>query len=180
MNVLARDIRAKLMNPPVKITREQVMDLQQRNRNLAAKIIMLEEANKAKQEVIDTLLTDLRSERDFTKSLELRMRAMDEDESGSVDDKPSIKSIVREELKDWPGVTWAQVKGGRKPWHVVQARRQCLQAVYQKRPDLTLQEIGRIFNKDHSTVCYAVYQGNQVLKKMELNRQRKAAERGEV
>lgn len=63
------------------------------------------------------------------------------------------------------GVSVADIKGATRVFHIVAARQEAMVLVYKLRPDLSLPAIGRIFDRDHTTVLHAVrklgaYRGN--------------------
>jgi chromosomal replication initiator protein len=72
--------------------------------------------------------------------------------------KRSISVIVAEVLADFPGITWADVKGVRRRRDLIRPRHLCMYAVYTERNDLSLPLIGKIFGgKDHSSIHHAVH-----------------------
>ncbi|CCE96341.1 Chromosomal replication initiator protein dnaA [Sinorhizobium fredii HH103] len=81
-------------------------------------------------------------------------RADDDDEADG--DRSSIEEIVAAVLADFPGVTWADIVSVRRDRRLVKPRHACMRAVYEKRRDLSLPRIGRIFHRDHTTVLAAV------------------------
>jgi chromosomal replication initiation ATPase DnaA len=54
------------------------------------------------------------------------------------------------------GVSVADIKGATRVFHIVAARQEAMALVYKLRPDLSLPAIGRIFDRDHTTVLHAV------------------------
>lgn len=54
------------------------------------------------------------------------------------------------------GVTVAEITGPRRGGKVLKARHAVIVAVYQARPDLTLPALGRMFNRDHTTILSAL------------------------
>jgi chromosomal replication initiation ATPase DnaA len=69
---------------------------------------------------------------------------------------PSPDDIVLDVMKDFPDVTWQQISSRRKAYRVVRCRHLCMAAVREKRPDLSFPDIGRLFNRDHTSVMHAV------------------------
>jgi chromosomal replication initiation ATPase DnaA len=70
----------------------------------------------------------------------------------------SVSVIVSEVLRDFPGVSWADVKGVRRRRDLIRPRHLCMYAVYTERNDLSLPLIGKIFGgKDHSSIHHAVH-----------------------
>jgi len=72
------------------------------------------------------------------------------------DNRRPVPAIVAEVLADYPGTTWADVKSLRRTRELVAPRQACMVAVYDERKDLSLPQIGRLFNRDHTTVLHAV------------------------
>lgn len=70
-----------------------------------------------------------------------------------------VKEIAMEVLKDYPGVTWEDIIGVRRSKDLITPRYACIRAVYEERRDLSLPSIGRAFNRDHSTIIYAIRKG---------------------
>lgn len=81
-----------------------------------------------------------------------------EAEIGSISEiKRPVREIVFETLKNYPGVTWADVTGVHRNRYVVKARHECMYALYRERNDLSFPLIGRIFGgRDHTSVLHAV------------------------
>jgi hypothetical protein len=55
-------------------------------------------------------------------------------------------------MQEYPGVTWAQIKGTRRDTWIVACRRACIRAVHAKRPEMTGVDLAKLFNKEHSTI----------------------------
>lgn len=83
-------------------------------------------------------------------------RRVDETDADRTDDRPSIDMIVAGVLADFPGVSWEDVISVRRERRLVKPRHACMRAVYEKRADLSLPRIGRIFRRDHTTVLAVV------------------------
>lgn len=70
---------------------------------------------------------------------------------------PSPKTICEEILSEqFPGITWEDVIGKRRGGYLISARHACMYAVYKSRKDLSFPDLGRIFNKDHTSVLHAI------------------------
>lgn len=54
------------------------------------------------------------------------------------------------------GVSVEQILGHSRAWPIVQVRREAIQTVERMRPDMTATQIGRAFNRDHSTILYTL------------------------
>ncbi|AUX76810.1 MULTISPECIES: helix-turn-helix domain-containing protein [Sinorhizobium] len=83
-------------------------------------------------------------------------RLADDSDGEANDEQSSIEEIVAAVLADFPGVTWADIISVRRDRRLVKPRHACMRAVYEKRKDLSLPRIGRIFHRDHTTVLAAV------------------------
>ncbi|WP_312362562.1 helix-turn-helix domain-containing protein [Ensifer sp.] len=70
-----------------------------------------------------------------------------------------VREIVEEVLAAYPGVGWADIIGVRRERRLVEPRHACMAAVYEEREDLSLPALGRIFQRDHSSVLHAVNKG---------------------
>lgn len=62
-------------------------------------------------------------------------------------------------LEDFPGVSWDDIISVRRERRLVKPRHACMRAVYERRRDLSLAGIGRIFHRDHTTVLAVVNDG---------------------
>ena len=69
----------------------------------------------------------------------------------------SPRQIIEELLeREYPGITLFDVIGPRRMKTLIEARHKCIAAVYSERHDLSLPQIGRVFQKDHTTIMHAV------------------------
>lgn len=75
----------------------------------------------------------------------------------SVTPKRPVKRIVEMVLRDFPDVDWEDVTGRRRSKMIVEARHACFVAVFKERPDLSYPSIGKIFDRDHTSVMHAVH-----------------------
>lgn len=71
-------------------------------------------------------------------------------------DRLSVKQIIVEVLKDYPGVTYDDIVGKRRSRFFMIPRQKCMAEVYQQRPDLSLPVIGKMMKRDHTTILHAV------------------------
>ncbi|RVH92751.1 helix-turn-helix domain-containing protein [Sinorhizobium meliloti] len=74
-------------------------------------------------------------------------------------DRAPIEEIVAAVLEDFPGVSWDDIISVRRERRLVKPRHACMRAVYERRRDLSLAGIGRIFHRDHTTVLAVVNDG---------------------
>lgn len=69
--------------------------------------------------------------------------------------KPKAKDIIKRVC--WENeVDVASIIGGSKNRHVTRIRQLAIAEVRRLRPDMMLSEIGRLFNRDHTTVIYSL------------------------
>jgi chromosomal replication initiator protein len=69
---------------------------------------------------------------------------------------PAPDEIMSDVMKDFPDVTWQQIFSHKRAYRVARCRHLCMAAVREKRPDLSFPDIGRLFNRDHTSVMHAV------------------------
>lgn len=77
------------------------------------------------------------------------------------DNQPAIRRPVRviaeEVLKDYPGITWDDIKGIRRLRNLINPRKACIRAVFEERKDLSTVKIGKLFGgRDHSTILHSI------------------------
>lgn len=85
------------------------------------------------------------------------MKVLDDSESGEpMDKRRPVHEIVAEVLQHYPGITWDDVKGIRRTRDLIAPRHACMRAVYNERKDLSLPRLGRIFQRDHTTLIHAI------------------------
>lgn len=112
-------------------------------------------ASEARIEKLELDLGDARA-RILSQAAMLKM-PVEGDIPEARDQRRSVEAIVRDVLRDFPGVTWEDVKGIRRTRHLVTPRHACMKAVYEERKDLSLPALGRIFGgRDHTTILNAV------------------------
>lgn len=68
----------------------------------------------------------------------------------------STKAIIDEVLADFPGVTWADLKGERRTREFIIPRHLAMYEIYAQRKNMSLPMIGRLFRRDHTTILSAV------------------------
>lgn len=73
-----------------------------------------------------------------------------------VSNKKSPRAIIATVLNDYPTITVDEIISARRGRHLVAARHACVKAVYEQRKDLSLPQIGRIFQRDHTTILHAI------------------------
>lgn len=73
---------------------------------------------------------------------------------GGEDKQPVVEIIRVVAVKH--GISVQDIKSESRSRHMVEARHEAMALVYKLRPDLSLPAIGRIFNRDHTSVLNAV------------------------
>lgn len=73
----------------------------------------------------------------------------------SNNDKPPPKEIIAQVAAIY-GIPVSEILGPRRRHHIVEARQAAIKAVADRRPDLSLPQIGKIFGRDHTTVHHAL------------------------
>jgi chromosomal replication initiator protein len=68
----------------------------------------------------------------------------------------SVKEIVDEVLRDYPGVTMADIVSVRRTRDLIAPRHRCYYEVYRQRPDLSFPAMGRYFKRDHTSILSGV------------------------
>jgi chromosomal replication initiation ATPase DnaA len=71
--------------------------------------------------------------------------------------KRPVAAIVADVLRDFPGITWEDMKGVRRERRLSRPRQICMFEIYEQRKDLSFPKIGKMFGgRDHTTVLHAV------------------------
>lgn len=69
--------------------------------------------------------------------------------------RPAAREIIMRVAK-WRGVQFTAILGTQRTRHIVAARFEAIRAVADARPDLSLPQLGRIFNRDHTSIIHAL------------------------
>lgn len=152
----AKEVRARLLNPPINLKREHFEQARDDIAGLRAKIAELASELAARNQRIWKLELDVAD-----RNARLLAQA---DLIGTLDNagvfvrsgKKPVAAIVAEVLKDFPDVTWDDIIGVRRSRALVVPRHRCMIAVYEQRSDLSLPAIGRIFRRDHTSILATV------------------------
>lgn len=127
------------------------------------------------RETLDATISQLAHE---NAALRAALQISGIDVESSIVIKRPIKEIVEDVLKDFPGVTWEDIKGQHRSVDIVYPRHLCMHRVYSQRRDLSYPQIAKFFGgRDHTTVISAVVKINGMNEKdhrVALERQRKA------
>lgn len=87
---------------------------------------------------------------------------------GTVDLSNSIRrtmaEICEDVLRNFPGVTMADIKGPRRQRVFIEARHECMWQVYQQRRDISFPMMGRFFRRDHTSCLSAVHKRLKALR----------------
>ncbi|WP_104663357.1 helix-turn-helix domain-containing protein [Ensifer adhaerens] len=76
--------------------------------------------------------------------------------NGDLFDRRPVRAIIEEVLGAYPGISFEEIIGVGRERRLVEPRHRCMTAVYDERPDLSLPALGRIFQRDHTSVLHAV------------------------
>lgn len=82
------------------------------------------------------------------------------------------EAIVRE-VAERHGVSYRDIVGHSRIRHIVCARYAAIRAVYAACPEMSSPRIGRLFNRDHTSILYAVGRTKHT-KQSPINRNRQA------
>lgn len=66
------------------------------------------------------------------------------------------EQIAAEVLEDFPNASWDEVLGGNCATRLTKPRRLCMVAIKKERDDLSYATVGRIFNRDRTSVYHAM------------------------
>lgn len=75
-------------------------------------------------------------------------------------EKPSARSIA-ERIAIENGVSFGEVLGPSRNRSIVAVRHAAIRAVVNARPDMSLPQIGRVFNRDHTSILHAMRKTRQ-------------------
>jgi chromosomal replication initiation ATPase DnaA len=161
----AADIRKRLMGvtekaavqpPPAKP--EKTADLHMQIYKLNQRIRALEAVAKAKV-IADKRIKELELDLSDSRARILAQAELlrpNEEFSSEPTVRP-VRVIVDDVLRDFPGVTFQDVKSLRRTKDLIIPRHACIKAVFDERRDLSSVTIGKIFgNRDHSTILASV------------------------
>lgn len=157
VHVSHQEVRARLMNPPVKLTKE-AFEAEKAKREALHRTFKIIEASAAeKQARIEHLEQMLQGREATIAALSKQIEDLTDLGKAPVSyEKRPVKAVVRDVMENWPGITWKQIVGPRRAAHIVGARHACIVAVCRERPDLSFVAVSRIFRKDHSSILYVV------------------------
>lgn len=149
------ELRRKFSEPPVKIRRSDYDDLviafAKKELELSEAKAMIEEQGRK----ISSLNTQLRDMRSTVNRQAHELKILDL--SGTqYDGLASPTVIIKDVLARFQGVTLADLKGYRRSRRLVEARYRCIAAINKARPSMSLNTLGRIFNRDHSSIIHAL------------------------
>lgn len=68
----------------------------------------------------------------------------------------SMKDIATEVLKDFPGVSLAEILGQKRTRSFIYPRHLAMYRIWAERRDLSFPMIGKFFNRDHTVILWAV------------------------
>ncbi len=153
----AQSIRYKLFNPANKSTQVGEELLQKRLRNALAAVDSLRAEIAVRDAEIAELKLDLsdRNARVLSQAKQI-CSMLDEDDVGEVKMRRSVREIMEEVLKDYPGITVEQIVGVQRSRFLVEPRQMCHYRIFKERTDLSTVKIGRLVKRDHSVIFHSV------------------------
>jgi len=105
------------------------------------------------REVVGATMAQLAHE---NATMRAALRLAEIDFAHIVTEKRPVDQIVIDVLKDFPGITRADINSHHRTDDIIYPRHLCFYHVCEERPDLSYPQIGRMFgNRDHTTVIYA-------------------------
>lgn len=72
----------------------------------------------------------------------------------------TIRDIIKV-IAEHHGLRYGDIVGHRRQKHIIAVRDKCIRAAADARPDLSLPSIGRIFNRDHTTIMHSLRKTKQ-------------------
>ncbi|NLS03603.1 hypothetical protein HGP14_09555 [Rhizobium sp. P32RR-XVIII] len=142
----------RVINPPVKLTREVLEAKDAKIASLCRTIRVHEQMHEQKQAIIDRLKEELLEARKSEDALKAELSKA-QAEGGP---KVQGEEVVKEVMKHWPDLTMAHIRSGRRAEHVVACRHACIIALADRIPDMTHSEIARFMGMNDSSVRYAI------------------------
>lgn len=147
----------RVINPPVKITREVLEAKDAKIASLCQTIRVHKQMQEQKQAIIDRLKEDLLEARKSEDALKAELRKAQAGGAASkVQGFDGCQEIVNEVMKAWPDLTMAHIRSNRRAEHIVACRHACIIALADRIPDMTHSEIARFMGMNGSTVRYAI------------------------
>ena len=146
----AKALREKLMGGGRNfVNAAERKSLQDEITRLSAQVIALRAETRSLQERLDEKDSIIRAH-------EQSINGLTASNDASFSRRPA-KDIITDVLRDFPGITYAQVMGPGRSIPIVEARHTCILAVHRARPDLSFPQLGAIFGgRDHTTILFAV------------------------
>ena len=91
---------------------------------------------------------------------EATRKAKEEAEAKKIDGRLSVREIIAH-VAALHCLKAGDLVGPRRMKHIIEARHEAIRIVADLRPDLSLPQIGRVFNKDHTTILHALRKTKQ-------------------
>lgn len=145
----------RVINPPVKLTREVLEAKDAKIASLCQTIRVHQQMQEQKQSIIDRLKEELLEARKSEGALRAELRKV-QGGSPKVPGCDGREEIVAEVMKDWPDLNMTHIRSGRRAEHVVAARHACIIALADRIPDMTHSEIARFMGMSDASVRYAI------------------------
>lgn len=154
----AAAVRERLLNPK-KFSPNDAQALMEKNKALRAEIDVHKQTIQQQAERIERMKLDMA---DLQGALLCQSHMLiDTFRASSGEDerctRRSPRQIIESLLaRDYPNFTFTDIIGPRRHRALVEPRHKCMVAVYTERADMSIPQIGRVFDRDHTTILHAV------------------------
>jgi chromosome segregation ATPase len=151
-----KTIRDRLIDPPIKLTREVLEQKDAKIASLCRTIRVHEQMQEQKQSIIERLKDELLEARKSADTLQAELRKAHGRKAEVQDVDAACEAITNEVLKDWPDLTMTHIRNRRRAEHIVACRHACIVAIADRMPDLPHSAIARFMGMNDSSVRYAI------------------------
>lgn len=149
---------AKIAQVPAPVVNEKIDPVEKPKRNavyVSKREISIEERVKRLElDLADAHARILAQAHALSELMPKSENASDDDEASEV--RRPVPVIIAEVLRDYPGVTFEEIKSVRRTQRLIPPRKACHKAVYDERKDLSSTVLGKIFNREHTSILYSV------------------------
>lgn len=153
-------IRARLIDPPVKLTREALQERDDKIASLKRTIRVHEQMQDQKQAIIDNLRQQIEIAAEAENRLVRELRKAKMTVATPPKGETAADIVVDDVLTQWPHLTKDHIKNNaRKAADIVAARHSCIIALATRVPDMSYGEIARYLGVNQSTIKYAMTEG---------------------
>lgn len=142
--------RHRLFNPPFSMEamnklKEAYAVEMERSRRLAATVAEHE-----------ATISDLQQQRnDMAEKIENLEFILRELEPQAVEKRQPLAIAVDILKRKYPEISLEEIRGSSRVPHLIKPRHEIWAAVHRERPDISISKIGRLFNRDHSTILFS-------------------------